>query len=737
MNVTFVSAFITLDESRPVDKSVDRYFDLFNQLQSTGIRFHLFLSPNYRGRVRLTNGIIDYITLKELDAYKTAPLGLPENRNVLHDTRNFLSLMNSKVELVKRAIDSQMHSSTHFAWIDFGICYMFRTLQSSLTQIQQLANTCLPTPCMLIPGCWNKQEVVFSNVNWRFCGSLFIGDRASIEDFHQRHSQVYSKLPHLTWEVNVWAHMESLGWKPTWYKADHDDSIVWTPYTTGIVRVPSKVPLYWAGGYSSFYPASAIEQHVVQSIRLHPSPVSVVFSQSDGLIGQEAYSQLSDVHHATTPADKEFEKLESSGRLGTTSIVAMLCTRQFHRPTILLLPLDDDIFNRGLTAVLQPFHFPIWEDRKPIAFWRGGSSGCDRPTLRMRVADTLQDVAYADVKFTPGGWPENDALIPKSQFVTERSDLAKHFQYKYIFILDGNCIASAHQWVFGSGSVPIMVTHPDNEYWFKKYLIPMVHYVPIQYDLSDLHEKLQWLVANDDEAQKIARNAMKFSKTVFTSEFQKAYVESEVNRILGGNGSLLNARFHTKSSIPSDINEHLPILYNYAKGCTSVVECGVLEVTSSYAFASALVGTPNNSLTMIDPFLSGKMEPFLEICNQEKVNAAFIYASDLVCEPIETDLLFIDSWHVYGQLKRELAHWHASVKKYILIHDTTVDEWYGESVRGNADAEHQSRETGFPVEEIRKGLWPAIVEFLRAHPEWKLTERLTNNNGLTVLSRVC
>ena len=61
MTTTFVSAFISLDESRPVDKSVDRYFDLFNQLQSTGIRIHLFLSPNYRGRVTLTNGIIEYI----------------------------------------------------------------------------------------------------------------------------------------------------------------------------------------------------------------------------------------------------------------------------------------------------------------------------------------------------------------------------------------------------------------------------------------------------------------------------------------------------------------------------------------------------------------------------------------------------------------------------------------------------------------------------------------------------
>jgi len=44
-------------------------------------------------------------------------------------------------------------------------------------------------------------------------------------------------------------------------------------------------------------------------------------------------------------------------------------------------------------------------------------------------------------------------------------------------------------------------------------------------------------------------------------------------------------------------------------------------------------------------------------------------------------LVFIDTWHVYGQLKRELAKYAPLTKKYILMHDTTVDEWVGESVR--------------------------------------------------------
>lgn len=70
------------------------------------------------------------------------------------------------------------------------------------------------------------------------------------------------------------------------------------------------------------------------------------------------------------------------------------------------------------------------------------------------------------------------------------------------------------------------------------------------------------------------------------------------------------------------------------------------------------------------------------------------------------------------------------------MHDTTVDEWEGETRRMNLDAKKQSLETGFSLEEINKGLWPAIEEFVRDNKNWVIAERFTNNNGLTILKRV-
>jgi hypothetical protein len=138
---------------------------------------------------------------------------------------------------------------------------------------------------------------------------------------------------------------------------------------------------------------------------------------------------------------------------------------------------------------------------------------------------------------------------------------------------------------------------------------------------------------------------------------------------------------------------------------------------------------------LVDLEESKHVSSYLEECENEGLDAIFYGESDLTCPMEETDLLFIDTWHVYGHLKRELARWHSYAKKYIILHDTTVDGEVGESVRMGFDIEKQVKDSGIPREEIERGLWPAVEEFLSEHTEWVLKERLTNNNGLTVLKR--
>ena len=201
---------------------------------------------------------------------------------------------------------------------------------------------------------------------------------------------------------------------------------------------------------------------------------------------------------------------------------------------------------------------------------------------------------------------------------------------------------------------------------------------------------------------------------------------------------IVEDRYKYLCQTPSDINEHLPTLYKYASECESVFESGVRGCVSSWAFVNGLLhnGKPTPRILLND-ISSCPIKPLLDATNDLDIVVKFKWINNLNLNMTESvDLTFIDTWHVYGQLKRELAKFAPLTNKYIIMHDTTLDAVYGETIRNGWNAEKQSRESGIPVEEINRGIWPAVEEFLAANPEWVLKERFTNNNGLTVLARV-
>ncbi len=188
----------------------------------------------------------------------------------------------------------------------------------------------------------------------------------------------------------------------------------------------------------------------------------------------------------------------------------------------------------------------------------------------------------------------------------------------------------------------------------------------------------------------------------------------------------------------SDINEHLPTLYRYATDCETIFETGVRGCVSSWALTYGLLNNKKDKKSLfmndIEPC---KIDDLLNATKNLKIEMRYKWINNLQLElPGNVDLTFIDTWHIYGQLKRELAKFSKVTNKYIIMHDTTVDEIHGESIRGRMDIHAQARSSGYTIEEISCGLQRAIDEFLTENSEWKLYERFTNNNGLTILKRI-
>ena len=58
-----------------------------------------------------------------------------------------------------------------------------------------------------------------------------MGDKQSILDFYDLYVEhaprFFKETGKLVWEVNIWAWLESNTlWKPTWYLADHNDTML-------------------------------------------------------------------------------------------------------------------------------------------------------------------------------------------------------------------------------------------------------------------------------------------------------------------------------------------------------------------------------------------------------------------------------------------------------------------------------------------------------------------------------
>lgn len=187
----------------------------------------------------------------------------------------------------------------------------------------------------------------------------------------------------------------------------------------------------------------------------------------------------------------------------------------------------------------------------------------------------------------------------------------------------------------------------------------------------------------------------------------------------------------------SDINEHLPTLMELSTECNTICEFGVRSIVSSWAFLTGLIKNNSNvkNLISVDIVNIDQIKNVINIASMHGINMKFICENSIKCDIPETDMLFIDTWHIYGHLRRELENHHKKVKKYIVMHDTELDKIDGETIRCGWDAKKQSDESGYPVEEINMGLQKAIDEFLDVNKEWEIYKVYTNNNGLTVLKR--
>ena len=85
--------------------------------------------------------------------------------------------------------------------------------------------------------------------------------------------------------------------------------------------------------------------------------------------------------------------------------------------------------------------------------------------------------------------------------------------HKWILDIDGNVNSWGFLWKLLSGCCVLKV-ESDHIQWYYHLLKPMIHYIPVKNDLSDLIEKVIWCKKNNNFCESIASNGKFIAKNV-------------------------------------------------------------------------------------------------------------------------------------------------------------------------------------------------------------------------------
>jgi len=199
--------------------------------------------------------------------------------------------------------------------------------------------------------------------------------------------------------------------------------------------------------------------------------------------------------------------------------------------------------------------------------------------------------------------------------------------------------------------------------------------------------------------------------------------------------------------VANEFSESLVPLREYAQKCSSIFVLGQGSCTVLWPLMQGLhVGTTPTTTTTTKSIIGSdttfhpNVDEVKKVASGLGINYTFHQQPSLLFEiekTTEYEMLFIDTWHVAGQLKRELQEYAANRPnlKYIAIHGTTTYGTVSQSVLLGWDVATQAAEQGMKVEEVEKGLKPAIEEFVGMNVEWVVEREVEEGNGLTVLAR--
>ncbi len=193
-------------------------------------------------------------------------------------------------------------------------------------------------------------------------------------------------------------------------------------------------------------------------------------------------------------------------------------------PKIILIPDFESL--GGREALIREVHKANaehpWFSKLYRSVWRGSRTGGDFTLSNFlefprskAVTLSLMSPRLIDARFeTPD--QKDPQLRAYPDYFGNRLSIKDQIKYKYQLLIDGNsCAYSGGFWRLFSNCV-ILKQSSESIQWYYRAIHPNVHFLPVNSDMSNLAEVIQWAMAHDEETKKVSEQAQAFANENLT-----------------------------------------------------------------------------------------------------------------------------------------------------------------------------------------------------------------------------
>ena len=160
-----------------------------------------------------------------------------------------------------------------------------------------------------------------------------------------------------------------------------------------------------------------------------------------------------------------------------------------------------------------------WKNKKPMAVFRGQLTGSrdgydkhmsdeenchNMKRCRLVYNHANSTLIHARLTSTRGRLPD---VLNGVELLANKTKIDDLLEYKGIIMIEGNDVASGLKWALLSQSVVLMPKPKHTSWCMEELLEPWVHYIPIDDFATNVEERMQWIIDNDELAQEISERA--------------------------------------------------------------------------------------------------------------------------------------------------------------------------------------------------------------------------------------